>query len=109
MPASIAGATSSGPRMASAASVTQSSAMPCAMRASTDAVAGVTSMRSASRPSATCGSACSPSGAQMSVSGSWPVTPRNVAGPTNSVAARVITVRTAAPACTRRLATSADL
>jgi len=78
--------------------VIKSSARPCAIRASTSAVAGTITTASATAPSATC---ASPAAANISRITSSPVSPENVLAPTNFSAAELITTTTRAPSFLR--------
>jgi hypothetical protein len=95
----IAGATTTGARVASSTVVSRSSAMPCAILASTFAVAGATSTTSAVSASRMCPISDSSVRSNVSVPTRFPDSVWSVSGVTNSRAALVITTRTVAPAC----------
>jgi hypothetical protein len=121
MAAFIAGATTSGPRQASAAAVSRLSASPAASLATVLAEAGAMSRQSARSTSARCEiPACSGSGspgqAPRSGSGSHsvistgaPVMPANDAGPTNRADASVWMTRTECPSRMARRTSSSAL
>src|SRR5438093_83724 len=106
---SIAGAMTTGALVASTVVAMRSSAMPFARREMTCAVAGATTMTSASRPIATCPTARSSCIWNISTSTGRYVSAWNVIGRTNSVAERLMTTCTVAPACVSRRASSIDL
>lgn len=105
----IAGASTSGARLARHNVVTRSSAMPAASRAISPAVAGAITMRSAQRASSMWPIAASAAGSHSDERTGWPESAWKVVGPTNSRAASVITTRTSAPASRRRRTRSAAL
>ena len=97
MPASIAGATITGARLAQAMAVSASSTRPAASSPMRFAVAGANTMASAASASSMCAICCSPSSSMTSATtGRW-VRDSKVRGPTNRVAAVVIATSTTAP------------
>src|SRR5687768_3158598 len=106
---SIAGQTITGARAASTVVASRSSANPWASRATTCAVAGAMTMRSACCPIATCPAARSSSWPNISSSTGRYVSAWKVSGRTNSAAERVMTTCTVAPACVRWRASSTAL
>jgi hypothetical protein len=107
IPASIAGAASTGHEAASASVVRRLSARPCASLAIVFAVAGAITSRSAAWASPTCAMCVgspSPGAAHRSAYTGRPVSAWKVSGATKRIAASVITTSTRAPACVRWLA-----
>src|SRR5579863_2030779 len=105
----IAGAASTGPVKARYSVESRSSARPCANLARQSALAGATTSNCARRARPMCSpSGCSRGEKSLVCTGRF-VSASNVVAPMNFCAARVITTETEAPACTSRLASSADL
>ncbi len=96
----IAGATSSGQSRARHSVDSRSSAMPCASLAMKSAVAGATTIASASRESSMCPMALAAPESHRSVSTGLPESAWKVIGAMNCVAASVITTSTAMPSLT---------
>jgi len=86
MPASIAGATTTGASVARQVAVITSSARPFAIAPSQRAVAGATSTRSAESAATMCAMRWSGSSSSGSVIGRWRVSACNVSGPRKTCA-----------------------
>ena len=105
----MAGASSTGARVASTTAASRSSAMPAASRAMTSAVAGATSTRSAWSASWMWPIWASSAGSNRLRATGCPDSVCSVRGVMNLVAARVITTRTSAPALRSKRQVSAAL
>ena len=105
----MAGAMSTGHSAHSSSVVSRSSAAPAAAFASTSAVAGATTTRSARVASSIWAPSGKAAGSNDREATGRPVSAANVAAPTNSRAFVVSTAVTRAPCCTSRLVTAAAL
>ena len=105
----IAGAMTTGARVARRSAESTSSARPRAYLAMASAVAGATTTRSAERPREVWAISGGAGSGNRSVTTGCPVSVEKVIGPTKRVAARVMTTRTSAPAWVRRRASSTTL
>jgi len=105
----MAGASSTGARVASTTAVSRSLAIPAASRAMASAVAGATIRRSASSASRMCPISASLAESNRSCETAAPDSVCKVSGVMKRVADSVITTRTVAPALTSRRQSSAAL
>ncbi len=105
----MAGARTTVALVASRSAERTSLARPRAYLAIRSAVAGATTISSAHRPSVVWTIPPGAGSGKRSETTACPVSAEKVSGPTNSVAARVMTTRTSAPAWVRRRATSTVL
>ena len=109
MPASMAGATTTGARLAQAMAVTGLLAIPIASSASTLAVAGATTTASAASASSMCAICCSASRSRTSLTTGRCVRLAKVRGVTKAAAERVSATSTVAPRSMRRRTRSTAL